>query len=74
MSHVTHDFGSILQFIEHVFTLPSLGYADARADDLGDCFDFTQAASAYQPVTSQFTAAYFIKRGRTVAPTDPDDD
>ena len=33
VSHVTHDFGSILKFIEEVFKLPSLGYADARADD-----------------------------------------
>ena len=32
VSQVTHDFGSILHFIEGSFGLPSLGYADARAD------------------------------------------
>jgi len=42
VSHVTHDFGSILKFIEEVYGLPSLGYADAAADDLSDCFDFNQ--------------------------------
>ena len=26
VSHVTHDFGSILRFIEETFGLPSLGY------------------------------------------------
>jgi phospholipase C len=34
VSHVTHDFGSILKFAEEVFQVPSLGYADAAADDL----------------------------------------
>jgi hypothetical protein len=29
ISHVNHDFGSILNFIEQVFRLKSLGYADA---------------------------------------------
>jgi phospholipase C len=29
VSHVTHDFGSVLKFIEEAFGLPSLGYADA---------------------------------------------
>jgi trimeric autotransporter adhesin len=38
VSHVTHDFGSILKFIEGTFNLPSLGYADVPADDLSDCF------------------------------------
>jgi phospholipase C len=45
VSQVTHDFGSILHFIEGSFGLPSLGYADARADDLSDCFDFGQSQS-----------------------------
>src|ERR1700676_3009726 len=39
VSHVTHDFGSILKFIEGIYNLPSLGYADALADDLSDCFE-----------------------------------
>jgi phospholipase C len=34
VSHVAHDFGSILRFIEEKFGLPSLGYADSRADNL----------------------------------------
>ena len=40
ISHVTHDFGSILKFIESTFNLPSLGYADAPADNLSDFFNF----------------------------------
>jgi phospholipase C len=74
VSHVTHDFGSILHYIEDNFGLPSLGYADARADALADCFDFTHMPSPYAPVTAKYDAAYFIERAKTVPPTDPDDD
>jgi len=74
VSHTTHDFGSILRFIEGIFSLPSLGYADAQADDLADCFDFSQAPIQYVPLASKYNAAYFIEHGKTDAPTDPDDD
>jgi phospholipase C len=72
VSHVNHDFGSILNFIEKTFNLPSLGYADARADDLSDCFDFQQNPLTFQPVSSRYDAKYFLNNRE--APTDPDDD
>jgi phospholipase C len=72
VSHVTHDFGSILKFIEEDFTLPSLGYADARADDLLDCFDFTQSPPAFQMIPAARTAAYFLHNKQKPLP--PDDD
>jgi len=72
VSHVTHDFGSILKFIENNFGLPSLGYADAIADDLSDCFDFTQTPLVFQPVSAKYDANYFLHDRRP--PTDPDDD
>jgi len=74
VSHVMHDFGSIVRFIETTFATPTLGYADARADDLSDCFDFTQAPIAWVNVDAKLGAAYFIERGRTHVATDPDDD
>jgi phospholipase C len=72
VSHVTHDFGSILNFIEKTFNLPSLGYADARADDLSDCFDFQQSPISFHPVSSRYDAKYFLNNREV--PTDPDDD
>ena len=72
ISHVTHDFGSILKFIETTFKLPSLGYADAPADDLSDCFDLTQSPISFHTVPAQLNAAFFINDKRP--PTDPDDD
>jgi phospholipase C len=73
ISHVNHDFGSVLNFIEKTFTLPSLGYADAHTtDDLSDCFDFTQTPLVFQTINAPQNAEYFLhdKSPRT----DPDDD
>jgi phospholipase C len=42
VSHVQHEFGSILHFTEEAFGLTPLGYTDTRADDLSDCFNFNQ--------------------------------
>jgi phospholipase C len=72
VSHVTHDFGSIVKFIEGVFGLPSLGYADARADDLSDCFDFSQTPLTFQTIPAALDGAFFLNDKRP--PTDPDDD
>jgi phospholipase C len=72
VSHVTHDFGSILKFIEQVFSLPSLGYADAAADDLSDCFNFSQTPLQFHAVAAPLSAEHFLN-DRT-PPLDPDDD
>ena len=74
VSHVNHDFGSILHFVEKTYGLPSLGNADASADDLGDCFDFSQTPLQFKSVAARYNAYYFIGRNRVEAPLDPDDD
>jgi hypothetical protein len=72
VSHVTHDFGSILKFIEGVYGLPSLGYADARADNLSDCFHFDQKAREFHTIRAPHDARYFLRRKDP--PLDPDND
>ena len=72
ISHQQHDFGSILKFIETTFNLPSLGYADAAADDFSDCFDFNQPPLKFQTIPSALKADYFLNN--KARPTDPDDD
>jgi phospholipase C len=72
ISHTPHDFGSILKFIEENFGLPSLGYADAVADDLSDCFDFSQTPLTFQTIPAPLNAAYFLNDKSP--PTDPDND
>jgi phospholipase C len=72
ISHVNHDFGSVLKFIEQVYGLGSLGYADAPADNLSDCFDFNQSPLQFQTITAPLDAAFFKNDKRP--PTDPDSD
>jgi phospholipase C len=72
ISHVNHDFGSILKFIEETYGLGSLGYADAFADDLSDCFNFSQASLAFHSIAAPLGTDDFLND--TAPPTDPDDD
>ncbi len=72
ISHVTHDFGSILNFIEQNFRLPSLGYADAHADALSDCFNWSQTPLKFTFINAKQNAAYFLND--KTPPIGPDDD
>jgi phospholipase C len=72
ISHNNHDFGSILNLIEQTFGLGSLGYADARADNLGDCFNFSQTPLAYHAIGARLSAEHFLQDNSPQ--TDPDDE
>lgn len=72
ISHANHDFGSILRFVEQNFGLPSLGYADARADNLSDCFDFSQTPLQFQTIPAPLKADFFLHDTRPLQ--EPDDD
>ncbi|HTD38109.1 MAG TPA: alkaline phosphatase family protein [Candidatus Limnocylindrales bacterium] len=61
VSHVQHEFGSILRFTEAAFGLGTLGYTDARADDLSDCFDLTQPPIAFRTVQANRSARDFMR-------------
>jgi phospholipase C len=68
VSHVPHEFASILHFTEKQFALGSLGYTDARADDLSDCFNFSQSPLPYHPVTLRYSHAQLMSRWQASAP------
>jgi phospholipase C len=51
VSHATHDFGSILKYIETNYNLPSLGFADAYADDLSDFFHLSSPPIPFTQIT-----------------------
>jgi phospholipase C len=72
ISHTTHDFGSILKYIETTFSLNSLGYADAYIDDLSDCFNMTQSPIQFQTISAPTSASAFLKKKGPAL--DPDDD
>ncbi len=60
VSHVKHEFGSILKFTEETFHTGSLGFTDARADDLSDCFNFQQAPITFNTIQAKESAQYFL--------------
>jgi phospholipase C len=60
VSHVQHEFGSILKFIEEDFSLPSLGTTDKRADDLLDCFTFTKQPLRFKRIPAKYPPSYFF--------------
>ena len=72
ISHVTHHFGSILKYVEETFSLSSLGYADADADDFSDCFDYNQTPLAFHTIAAPMDAQHFLED--TTPPTAPDND
>jgi phospholipase C len=71
VSHVQHEFGSILRFTEETFGLGPLGLTDARSDDLRDCFDFTRAAAAFHLVRTVHDESYFMLQPSSAEPNDP---
>jgi phospholipase C len=71
ISHVQHEFGSILKFTEEVFGLPSLHTTDERADDLFDCFDFSKSPGKFKPIAAPYPPKYFLSQHST---QNPDDD
>jgi phospholipase C len=71
VSHVQHEFGSILKFTETAFDLPSLHTTDDRADALRDCFDFTQQPGRFERINALREAAFFEDQ-RDDGPPDTD--
>ena len=72
VSHVQHEFGSILHFIEEQAALGPLAASDARADDLMDCFDFTQKPAAYAPFAVRMKARDIINATPAISTQPPD--
>ena len=62
VSHVRHEYGSLLKFIEYNWNLPSLATTDKRADNLLDLFDFNNGTIVPKPIVdihAGVTATYF---------------
>jgi len=70
VSHKQHEIASTLHFIEAVFSLPSLGGADARADALQDMFDFSQRPIRFKRVHARFDPSFFERQKPASRPAD----
>ena len=72
ISHVTHNFGSILRFTEEIFGLPSLGYADKDSDDLSDCFNFHHGHLEFKKIQAPYDENYFLNNPTPLVGPDND--
>ena len=70
VSHQVYETASFLTFIEKNFNLPNLGTRDATANDLSDCFDYSQAAAPYTPIKTNVSADVLLHE----KPSGPPDD
>jgi phospholipase C len=70
VSHVQHEFGSILHYTEEQFGLSSIGYTDVRADDLSDCFDYTQTPAPFKKIAAKYPTSYFLHLPASNEPVD----
>src|SRR2546421_1933539 len=50
ISHALHSHLSLIKFCEKTFGLPPINARDRAADDMSDCFDFTQKPLAPPPL------------------------
>jgi phospholipase C len=71
VSHVQHEFGSILHFTEATFGVSPLSASDARADELNDCFDFTQSVTPLVPASTRMRPDDFLRQPRSLQLPDP---
>ncbi len=61
VSHVQYETASVLRFAEDLFGLGRLGAADSRAaSPTADCFDFTQRARTFVPITAPYGRSFFL--------------
>jgi phospholipase C len=72
VSHVQHEFGSIIKFSELVFDLPSLHTTDDRSDAFRDCFDFSQTPVPFERIPTLRRIAYFEANDTPDIPPDSD--
>lgn len=72
VSHVQHEFGSLIKFTEQVFSLPSLQTTDERSDALRDCFDFNQRYQRFAVIPSLRQSKFFEETAPVETPPDTD--
>ena len=59
ISHTQYEFGSIIRFVEQVFSLPSLDSSDTRANSIIDCFDFTKTPRSFTVIPASVGRSFF---------------
>jgi phospholipase C len=70
VSHVQYETAGLLTFAESVFGLAPLAAADARANDLADCFDFNQTPRSFQAIRRRLSSVRYVPHPPSGLPPD----
>src|SRR5579872_6195384 len=71
ISHVNHNFGSILKFVEKNWGLGPVG-AGNDSDAFSDCFDFNQTPLKFGTIQAPQNREFFLHDHRPAVPLDDD--
>ncbi|HTU83308.1 MAG TPA: alkaline phosphatase family protein [Candidatus Acidoferrales bacterium] len=70
VSHTTYQFGSIIKLVEDVYGLGRLNTTDVTANNMDDCFDFSQKARAFVPIPAKYSKKFFERQPPSNIPPD----
>jgi len=75
VDNARHDFGSILRFVEHNFSIPegALNFADQRATtDLTEFFNLSHSPRTFNVIPAPLGEKFFLNDRRPMEPPDTD--
>ncbi|MGA2537430.1 MAG: alkaline phosphatase family protein [Terracidiphilus sp.] len=70
VSHQVYETASLLTYMEKNYGLPNLGTRDANANDLSDCFDYSQTPAKYAPIPTSVTVDRLLHEKNSGPPDD----
>jgi len=70
VTHVNHESGGFIKFIEHNFDLGTLGARDAGSDAFEDCFDYAQQLSTFTAIPQRVSADQLVREKDSGPPDD----
>ncbi len=70
VSHQVYETASLLTFMERNFGLPNLGARDATANDLFDCFDYSQKPTPFIAIQAKVAADRLLHEKPSGLPDD----
>jgi phospholipase C len=74
VSHTQYEFGSVVRYIENNWNLGNLGTTDTRANNILDCFDFSQQPRAFVTIAAKHSKAFFLREKPSMKHVDMDGD
>ena len=60
VQHTVYQFGSILRFIEDLWSLGTLGKNDQHSTSIANAFDFSMAPRKFKKIDSKYSRDYFL--------------